>query len=75
MPPMVADPEQLERQAWIDEFEAAAWRPLRLRMRYAFIKTHRPVMDDERLRAFDRRADYPAWCESALPSWLGYGRV
>ena len=75
MPLMAADPEQLERQAWIDEFEAAARRPLRLRMRYAFIKTHRPVMDDERFRAFDRMADYRAWCESALPSWLGYGRV
>jgi hypothetical protein len=64
-----------ELRAWIEEFEAAAKRPLPQRVRYAFIKTYRPVMDDEPFRAFDRMADYRAWCETALPSWLGYGRV
>jgi hypothetical protein len=48
---------------------------MRHRVRYAFIKTYRPVLDDEPFRAFDRTADYRAWCETALPSWLGYGRV
>jgi hypothetical protein len=28
-------------------------------------------LDDEPFRAFDRMADYRAWCESALPRWLG----
>ena len=69
----VVDSQELA--AWIEEFEAAAKRPLPLRVRYAFIKTYRPVLDDEPFRAFDRMADYRAWCESALPSWLGYGRV
>lgn len=64
-----------ECATWIEEFDAAAKRPLRIRMRYAFIKTYRPVLDDEPFRAFDRMADYRAWCESALPGWLGYGRV
>jgi len=74
MPPMegVRDPQD---QAWIEEFEAAARRPLRVRVRYAFIKTYRPVLDDEPFRAFDRMDDYRAWCEAALPAWLGYGRV
>jgi hypothetical protein len=60
---------------WIAEFDAAARRPLPLRVRYAFIKTYRPVLDDEPFRAFDTMADYRQWCETALPSWLGFGRV
>ena len=75
MPSMAADPGQLERQAWIDEFEAAARRPLPVRVRYAFIKTYRPVLDDEPFRAFDTMDDYRRWCETDLPDWLGYGRV
>jgi hypothetical protein len=51
MAPVAAHPEQLERQAWINGFEAAARGPLRLRMRYGFIEAHHPVMDDERFRA------------------------
>jgi hypothetical protein len=31
---------------WLAEFEAAARRPLAVRMKYAFIKTYKPVMDD-----------------------------
>jgi hypothetical protein len=41
------------------EFEAATKRPLEQRMKYAFIKTYKPVMDDE----------------DNLPDWLGYGRA
>lgn len=60
---------------WLAEFEAAAKRSLRTRFRYAFIKTYKPVMDDEPFRAFDHMADYRRWCEDNLPDWLGYGRV
>ena len=35
-------------QQWEEEFEAAAKRPLDQRMRYAFIRTYKPVLDDER---------------------------
>ncbi len=38
---------------WLAEFEAAARRPLKQRWRYAFIKTHKPVLDDARFRSFD----------------------
>jgi hypothetical protein len=58
---------------WLEEFEAAARRPLELRMRYAFIKTYRPVLDDEPYRAFETMEDYRQWCDRALPDWLGYG--
>ena len=57
------------------EFEAAARRPLAQRMRYAFIHTYKPVLDDERFRAFDTTAEYRRWCDQNLPDWLGYGSV
>ncbi len=66
-PPIPAD--------WLEEFEAAARRPLETRMRYAFIRTHKPVLDDASYRAFDTMAQYRRWCEENLPDWLGYGRV
>jgi len=62
-------------QEWLDEFEAAAKRPLKQRMRYAFIRTYKPVLDDAPYRTFDTMEDYRRWCEKNLPSWLGYGRV
>jgi hypothetical protein len=60
---------------WLEDFEAAARRPLRQRFRYAFIKTYKPVLDDASYRSFDTMADYRRWCEENLPDWLGYGRV
>jgi hypothetical protein len=60
---------------WLEEFEAAARRPLEVRMRYSFIHTYKPVMDDAKYRSFDTMEEYRRWCEENLPSWLGYGRV
>lgn len=73
----VPDPKELEHipADWLAEFEAAARRPLELRMRYAFIRTYKPVLDDSRFRSFDTMQDYRLWCEQNLPDWLGYGRV
>ena len=68
------DASALSRQ-WLEEFEAAARRPLRTRFRYSFIHTYKPVLDDEPYRAFDTMEDYRRWCEANLPDWLGYGRV
>jgi len=62
------------RQDWLEEFEAAARRPLSQRVKYAFIRTYKPILDDSDFRAFDTMADYRAWCETNLPEWLGYGR-
>ena len=58
---------------WRAEFDAAAARPLHLRLRYAFVKTYKPVLDDAPFRAFDTMADYREWCRTKLPDWLGYG--
>ncbi|MBL7066121.1 MAG: hypothetical protein ISS49_18245 [Anaerolineae bacterium] len=60
---------------WMAEFEAAARRSLEVRLRYAFIHTYKPVLDDAPYRAFDTMEDYRRWCEEKLPDWLGYGCV
>jgi hypothetical protein len=60
---------------WRAEFDAAARRPLALRMRYAFIRTYKPVLDDAPFRAFETTQAYRTWCEQNLPAWLGYGHV
>jgi hypothetical protein len=62
-------------QEWLDEFEAAARRPLKTRLNYSFIKTYKPVMDDASFRSFDTMEDYRRWCEENLPRWLGYSRA
>jgi hypothetical protein len=72
MAPDESEREQLRE--WTDEFEAAARRPLRTRMRYAFIRTYKPVLDDAPYRSFATMAEYRRWCESELPRWLGYAR-
>lgn len=59
----------------VAEFEAASRRPLAQRMKYAFIRTYKPVLDDAAYRSFDTMEEYRRWCEENLPSWLGYGRV
>lgn len=60
---------------WFAEFEAASRRPLELRLRYSFIHTYKPVLDDAKYRSFDTTKQYKEWCEKNLPDWLGYGRV
>lgn len=74
MPASSADNDASFRTDWEAEFDAAARRPLRQRFRYAFIKTYKPVLDDSDFRSWDSLAEYRAWCEAHLPSWLGYGR-
>ena len=66
---------EAERCEWIAEFEAMARRPLPVRVRYGFIRTAKPVLDDEPSRVFDSMLQYRDWCEKELPVWLGYGRV
>ncbi len=62
-------------EGWEKEFEAAGRRPLEIRMRYAFVRTYKPILDDVSYRSFDTMEEYRRWCEANLPDWLGYGRV
>jgi len=71
----MSEKEQEIPPEWLAEFEAAAGRSLKERVRYSFIKTYKPVMDDARFRAFDTMADYRRWCDENVPRWLGYSRV
>jgi hypothetical protein len=59
----------------IADFEAAARRTLEQHFNNSFIWTYKPVLDDAPYRVFASMAEYRAWCEEALPNWLGYGRV
>lgn len=70
----IRKPSREELEEWMRDFEAAAARSLETRMRYSFVHTYKPGLDDEPFRAFDRMEDYRRWCETELPSWLGYGR-
>ncbi len=60
---------------WTADFEAAARRSLEERMRYSFVHTYKPVLDDAAYRSFDTMVEYRRWCEEHLPSWLGYART
>ena len=71
---MSAEDQQIPSK-WLEEFEAAARRPLKQRWPYAFIKTYKPVMDDATFRAFDTMAEYRCWCAENLLRWLGYALV
>ncbi|HLA79597.1 MAG TPA: hypothetical protein VJU18_18630 [Vicinamibacteria bacterium] len=71
--PIIATVDAEGAREWEAEFEAAARRPLKTRLRYAFIHTYKPVLDDAAYRSFDSLAEYRAWCAAELPEWLGYG--
>ena len=71
----LANVTEAERREWIAEFDAMARRPLPVRVRYGFIHTTKPVLDDEPSRVFDTMQQYRDWCDKELPTWLGYGRV
>ena len=64
-----------QEREWLAEFAAAARRPLQTRLRYAFIRTYKPVLDDADYRSFESTAQYRRWCDENLPKWLGYGRA
>jgi hypothetical protein len=72
---MSTDITEAERREWEADFEAAARRPLHQRLKYAFIKTYKPVLDDAEYRSFETTEEYRRWCDENLPSWLGYGEV
>ena len=64
-----------QRQQWMEEFLAASRRSLENRIRYSFIHTYKPVLDDTTYRSFQTMKEYRDWCAKHLPDWLGYARV
>ena len=66
------EPDAAELAEWLADFEAAARHPLERNLKLGFVRTYKPVMDDEPSRSFDTMAQYRHWCNTQLPWWLGY---
>ena len=72
---MKVKPSSKERAEWRAQCRRQLARPLAARLKYGFVRTYKPVLDDAPSRVFETMAEYRAWCERALPKWLGYGRA
>lgn len=55
------------------EFESSVKRPISQRIDNGFIKTYKPIIDDEPYRIFETMEEYRKWCKEKLADWLGYG--
>ena len=60
---------------WCAEFDAAAARPFELHMKYAFIHTYKPVLDDAPYRSFETTEAYRQWCNRHLPKLNNQGQA
>jgi len=54
-------------------FEVSIQKPLSVRIDTYFIKTYKPVMDNQPYRIFKSWKDCKRLCRENLPDWLGYG--
>ncbi len=61
-----------EELQWREECRRQLARDVATRIKYGFCHVHKPVLDDEPVRAFGTMAEYRQWCEEALPPYLGY---
>jgi len=61
-----------EDEAWREQCRRQLDRDVPTRIKYGFCHVHKPVLDDEPVRAFPTMAEYRAWCERELPEYLGY---
>jgi hypothetical protein len=64
-----------EEEEWREQCRRQLERDVTTRIKYGFCHVYKPVLDDEAFRAFETMAEYRAWCEEALPEYLGYRRV
>jgi hypothetical protein len=60
------------RTEWREQCRRQMARDILTRLRYGFVRTYKPVLDDAPYRIFDTMADYRQWCEEKLPKYLGY---
>jgi hypothetical protein len=63
---------QDEDRAWREQCRRQMTRPMKLRERYGFVSTYKPVLDDAPYRVFSSTAEYRRWCDENLPRYLGY---
>jgi hypothetical protein len=67
--------DELAMEAFREQCRRQMGRPLELRIKYGFCRTHKPVLDNAPWRSFDSMADYRSWCETNLPEYLGFRRA
>ena len=72
---MSAEADELENERWREQCRQQLDRDVMTRIKYGFCHVYKPVLDDEPFRAFATMAEYRAWCEAALPEYLGYRRA
>ncbi len=58
--------------AWSDQCRRNLLRDPKNYIKYGFVKTYKPVIDDAPYRIFDTMRDYREWCDKNLPEYLGY---
>lgn len=61
-----------EELRWREQCRQQLDRDVMTRIKYGFCHVYKPVLDDAPFRAFATMAAYRAWCEAALPEYLGY---
>ncbi len=64
--------QQSEDEAWREQCRQQLDRDVLTRIKYGFCHVHEPVLDDAPLRIFATMATYRAWCDAALPAYLGF---
>jgi hypothetical protein len=67
--------DQQADEAFREQCRRQMDRPMEQRIRYGFVRTYKPVLDDAPWRSFDSTAAYRDWCEANLPEYLGYRRA
>jgi hypothetical protein len=72
---MIKQTDEEAAEAFRDQCRRQMQRPMALRMKYGFYRIYKPVLDDAPWRSFISTAEYRAWCEANLPSYLGYRRT
>jgi hypothetical protein len=67
--------EPNEDKGWLEFREQCRrqmQRPIEQRIKYGFFRMYKPVLDDAPWRTFESMAEYRAWCDANLPTYLGF---
>lgn len=57
---------------WKAQCERGLERSVEDRIKYGFVQTYKPVLDDAPHRSWRTMKEYREWCHFNLPRYLGY---
>ncbi|MBI4025994.1 MAG: hypothetical protein HY360_13495 [Verrucomicrobia bacterium] len=60
-------------EQWRKQCRRQLQRDTLTRLKYGFVRTYKPILDDAKYRVYSSTAQYRAWCRTHLPAYLGYG--